>query len=68
MVGTVSREAMERLVLEGINPLHRHVRAWVKTREVRLRNRAPRTTFALQSIEMIDAPPDWPARAKQQSL
>jgi hypothetical protein len=68
VVGTVSREAMERLVLEGINPLHRHVRARVKTREVRLRNRPPRMTFALQSIEMIDAPTDWPARATQQSL
>lgn len=68
VVGTVSREAMERLVMEGINPLHRHIRASVKTREVRLRNRAPRKTFALQSIEMIDAPPDWPARVTQQSM
>jgi hypothetical protein len=68
VVGTVSREAMERLVQEGTNPLHRHVRARVKTREVRLRNRAPRVTFALQSIEMIDAPPDWPARVAQQLL
>jgi hypothetical protein len=68
VVGAVSREAMERSIQEGLIPLHRHVRVRVKVREVRLRNRAPRRTFALQSIEMIDAPTDWPPRAVQQSI
>lgn len=68
VVGTVSRQAMERSVLDGINPLHRHFRAQVKVREVRLRNRVPRKTYALLSIEAIDEPPNWPTRAAQQSL
>jgi hypothetical protein len=68
VIGAVSREAMERLIQEGLIPLHRHVRARVKVREVRLRNRAPRKTFALQSIESIDPPADWPARTTQHSI
>jgi hypothetical protein len=68
VVGSVSAEAMDRLVMEGMNPLHQHVRALVKTREVRSRNRAPRRTFVLQSLEMIEPPPDWPSRAAQQFL
>jgi hypothetical protein len=68
VMGSVSAEAMGRLLMEGVNPLHRHVRASVKTREVRLRSRAPKKTFALQSIEMIEPPADWPPRTAQQSL
>jgi hypothetical protein len=68
VVGAVSREAMERSIQEDLVPLHRHVRARAKVREIRLRNRAPRRTFALQSIETIDAPVDWPPKAAQRSL
>ncbi len=68
VVGAVSREAMERVAQEGLNPLHRHVRVRAKVREVIARNRAPRKTFALQSIEPIEAPPDWPAPMLQRSI
>lgn len=68
VVGMMLREAMQRLLEEGINPLHSHVSARVKVREVRLRNRAPRKTFTLQSIERIEAPLDWPIRTAQQSI
>lgn len=69
IMGAVAREAMERSMHEGFIPLHRHVRALVKVREVRLRNRAPRKTYALQSlIAPLDAPADWPARPVQQGL
>jgi hypothetical protein len=68
VVGSVAQGAMERLLMEGFNPLHRHVRAQVKARQVQLRNRAPKKTFVLQSIEAIGSPPDWPARVGQQLL
>lgn len=68
IVGTVAHTAMERSLQDGLVPLHRHVRAQVKVREARLRNRAPRRTFALQSLETIDAPADWPPRPVQQSI
>lgn len=68
IMGLVAREAMERSMHEGFIPLHRHVRTLVKVREVRLRNRAPRKTYALQSIAAVDAPADWPARPVQLGL
>lgn len=63
VVGAVSRQAMDHLLQEGMVPLHRHVQAQVKVREMRLRHRAPRQTFVLQSMEPISPPADWPARA-----
>jgi hypothetical protein len=66
--GTVSRAAMAGSLQSGLFPLHRHVRARIKVREARLRNRPPRRTFALQSLEAIDAPADWPIRPTQQSI
>ncbi|GKT25582.1 hypothetical protein [Acidovorax sp. SUPP3334] len=68
IVGSMLREAMQKLLNEGINPLHQHVRASVKVREVKLRNRAPRKTFVLQSAERIGAPLDWAVRATQPSI
>ena len=68
VVGAVSRQAMERLLQEGLVPLHRHVKAQVKVREMRLRHRAPRQTFVLQSMEPVGAPADWPARAPQKPI
>lgn len=68
VMGTVTREAMERLAPELANPLHCHVRALLKVREVRARNRAARKTFVLQSMEAIAPPPGWPPRAVQQPL
>lgn len=68
VVGAVSREAMDHLLEDDVILLHRHVRARVKVREVRLRNRAPRKTFSLQTIEMIEAPAGWSQRAGQQPI
>jgi len=68
IVGSVSRSAMERSLQDGLMPLHRHVRAQIKVREARIRNRTPRKTFALQVFETIEAPADWPARPVQQSI
>lgn len=68
VIGTVSRAAMELALQGGLVPLHRHVRAQIKVREARMRNRAPRKTFTLQSLEAIDPPTDWPARPIQQSI
>lgn len=68
VVGTVSRDAMERILQEGANPLHSHVRARVKVREVRLRNRTPRKTYALQSLVTVDAPASWIQPATQQVI
>ena len=59
---------MERLLQEGFIPQHRHIKARVNVREVRLRNRAPRKTFVLESIEVIDAPLEWPVRTTQQAF
>lgn len=66
--GMVSRAAMESSLQSGLIPLHRHVRARVKVREARLRNRPPRKTFTLQFLEAIDAPADWPIRPARQSI
>lgn len=68
VTGSVANEAMERAIQDGLVPLHRHVRARVKVREVRLRNRAPRRTYALQSIEPVAVPVDWPERPVQRGL
>lgn len=68
VIGTVSRSAMERSLQDGIIPLHRHVRARIKIREARMRNRAPRKTYALQSLEAIVPPADWPVRSAQQLI
>jgi hypothetical protein len=69
VTGAVARETMDRSLQEGFVPLHRHVRARAKVREVRSSKRnAARRTFVLQSIEVIDAPADWPSRASQQAI
>ena len=68
VMGSVSRGAMERLEQEGFIPLHRHVRARVKVREVVVRQRAPRRTYVLQSLEQVDAPANWPPRGVQRTL
>jgi hypothetical protein len=68
VMGAVMREAMEHLSPEFANPLHCNVRARLKVREVRARNRAARATFVLQSMEAIAAPPGWQPRGLQRSL
>jgi flagellar motor protein MotB len=68
VTGAVARDAMERLLQEGLNPLHLHVRAAVDVREVRRRSRTPHKSYNLQSIEVIAAPEDWPTRPVQHSM
>lgn len=68
VTGAVARDAMERLLQEGLNPLHLHVRAAVDVREVRRRSRTPHKSYSLRSIEVIAAPGDWPTRPLQQSM
>jgi len=68
VIGTVSRDAMERSLQEGSVPLHRHVRASIKVREARLRHRMSRKTFTLQSFEPAAVPENWPVRPVQQPI
>ncbi len=65
VVGSVSREAMDRSRQDGLVLLHRHVLAHMKVREVRMRHRPARKTFALQAIELVAPPAEWPARSAQ---
>lgn len=67
IVGLVAREAMERAIQEGINPLHAHFRMQLKVREVRARNRQPKQAFTLLGMEPVDTPVSWPA-SRQQTL
>lgn len=66
--GSVSREFMNRAVQEGFNPLHQHVRAQLKVREVRARNRQPRFAYTLRAMEVVAAPAAWQAPALQRTL
>lgn len=68
IVGAVSRVTMERSIEAGLMPLHQHVRAQLKVREVRHRHRDPRKSYSLQAIQVIDAPKDWTPRTPQQTL
>lgn len=68
VTGSVSGDAMDQAQSDLTSPLHRHVRALVKVREVRQRNRAPRKTYALQTMGALPPPADWPARGTQQAL
>jgi hypothetical protein len=68
VVGAVRRDVVESLPGTLVNPLHRHVRAALRVREVTARSRAPRTTWTLLSLESIDAPHDWLPRPIQQRL
>lgn len=68
VTGLVSGDAMERTQSELPSPLHLHVRALVKMREVRQRNRAPRKTYVLQGLTTVPVPANWPGRGTQQAL
>jgi hypothetical protein len=65
VMGAVSREAMDRAVQDGLNPLHRHFRLSLKVREVRARNRQPRLTYSLQGMESAQAPSSWPTETQR---
>lgn len=63
--GGVTDEALERVVAEGLEPYHKHVRAMMKVREVKARNRSTKTVYTLLSLEEIDAPQGWEQPAVQ---
>lgn len=67
VAGSVAREAMDRAIQEGLNPLHRHFRVSLKVREVRARNRPPKLAYTLLGMDAADAPASWPA-LRQQAL
>lgn len=66
--GVVTREALERVELEGINPYKQHIKAWLKVREISVRNRSPKLAYTLTGFEIVAAPPDWPAQPFQYIL
>ncbi|MDO8437180.1 MAG: hypothetical protein Q7S69_03310 [Nitrosomonadaceae bacterium] len=66
--GTVTREVLERVEREGINPYKQHVKMLLKVREISARNRTPKQAYTLMGFEVTAAPPDWPAQPVQQML
>jgi len=66
--GSVSAGALERVAAEGIEPYHKHIRATIKIREVKARNRQTKTVYTLISLEQIAPPADWPAQAVQSAI
>ena len=66
--GTVTREVLERVVREGINPYKQHFKVSLKVREISARNRTPKQAYTLMDFEVTAAPPDWPAQPVQQIL
>jgi hypothetical protein len=65
VTGAVAREAMDRAVQEGLNPLHQHFRVSLKIRDVRARNRPSKLAYTLLGMEPVEAPPSWPAPRQQ---
>lgn len=63
--GSISPQALEKVSVEGIEPYHKHVRISVKVREVVARNRQPKISYTLMSLEPHAAPTDWPSQAVQ---
>jgi len=66
--GVVTREVLERVEGEGINPYKQHVKVWLKVREISIRNRSPKLAYTLAGFEVVAAPPDWPAPPVQYIL
>lgn len=65
--GTVSRAELERVEAEGLETYHKHLRASVNVREVKAKNRAPKLSYTLMSLEVISVPPGW-QQAPSQSV
>lgn len=66
--GGVMADAMERAATEGLEPYHKHVRANMKVREVKARDRAVKTVYTLKSLEVIAAPQSWESPAIQSPI
>lgn len=57
--GNVTTDALERVATEGFEPYHKHVRASMKVRQVKARNRATKTAYTLLSLEVVVTPKTW---------
>lgn len=63
--GSVSQQALDRVAAEALEPYHKHVRASVKVRKVAVRNRQPKTSYTLLSLQQLSAPPEWNGPGQQ---
>ncbi len=61
VAGAVRTNELLRIQAENLNPLHQHIRARVKVREIAIRNRAPKRAYTLLSLESVAAPEGWQA-------
>lgn len=66
--GNVTTDALERVATEGLEPYHKHVRASIKVREVKARNRATKKAYTLLSLEVVRAPETWESPATQSPI
>lgn len=66
--GNVTTDALERVATEGFEPYHKHVRASMKVREVKARNRTTKTAYTLLSLEEVAAPQTWESPAIQSQM
>ena len=66
--GNVTTDALERVATEGFEPYHKHVRASMKVREVKARNRTTKTAYTLVSLEEVAAPQTWELPAIQSPM
>ena len=66
--GNVTTDALERVATEGFEPYHKHVRASMKVREVKARNRTTKTAYTLLSLEEVAAPQTWESPAIQSPM
>ena len=66
--GNVTTDALERVATEGLEPYHKHVRASMKVREVKVRNRATKKAYTLLSLEVVRAPETWESPAIQSPM
>ncbi|MDN5836914.1 MAG: hypothetical protein L0H12_06125 [Nitrosospira sp.] len=63
--GVITREVLERVEREGINPYKQHVKVSLKVREISVHNRSPKLAYTLTDFEVTGVPRDWPAQLVQ---
>jgi hypothetical protein len=66
--GGISRQALERINAEAVEPYHKHFKVRVKVRQITARNRQPKIAYTLQSLKPVDKPSDWPTPTIQQVI
>lgn len=65
LTGAVWPDELARIQAEALNPLHMHIRARLKVREIAIRNRAPKRAYTLLSLEAAPVPTGWQAPLQQ---